>query len=234
MHLRVYLFFISVITLLSACTESIVEPDDLGFDYFPLEQGRWITYQVDSVVHDHALNIHNHFSFQVKEVVDSAFIDNEGETAYRMERFKRPDDSFPWTLSDVWTIKRNNARAERVEENIRTIRLTFPIREGKTWDFNAENTNDIWQSEILTTEASFAIDENEFDDVCEVSYRQNLNLADAEICTGIYARDIGLIYFRLDTVRFNTFPFFGGEDWEDEDIDIGREIEMQYLDHGIE
>jgi len=234
MHLRVLIFFSVFVLLLSACKQEVTEPEDIGYDYFPLIQGHWISYQVDSVVHDAALGIHDYFTYQVKELVDSSFVDNEGETAFRMERFKRADESYSWALSDIWTIKRNNARAERVEENVRTIRLAFPAREGKSWDYNAENTNDLWDSEIISTNVSFALNENQFDDVCEVSYRQNPNAAIAEICNGVYAKDIGLVYFRLDTVVFANFPFTGGENWMDEDIKLGREFEMRYLDHGIE
>ena len=177
MHLRVFSIFVSIILLIISCKQEVAEPEDIGYEYFPLKQGHWISYQVDSIVHDAALNVHNHFSYQVKELVDSSFIDNEGETAFRIERFKRPDESFPWTLSDVWSTKRNNARAERVEENVRTVRLAFPAREGKSWDYNAENTNDIWESEIVTTNASFSVEGNDFDDVCEVSIiNQRLSL----------------------------------------------------------
>lgn len=233
MQLRVFIFFISMTLLVTACKNEVAEPDDIGYDYFPLVQGHWISYQVDSVAHDNALGIHDHFNYQVKELVDSSFIDNEGETAYRMERYKRADETFPWTLSDVWTIKRNNSRAEKVEENVRTIRLAFPANEGLTWDYNAENINDFWESEILSAGDSYSIEGNEFADVCQVSIVDSPSLIEATIGEAVYARNVGLVYFRLDDVRFLGFVPDGTQ-WEDQDVSTGIEFEMRYLDHGVE
>ncbi|MEM7163258.1 MAG: hypothetical protein AAF487_12550 [Bacteroidota bacterium] len=234
MRSQVTYFFFAWSILLIACSRTVVEPENPGYDYFPLEEGNWIAYQVDSTVHDDDLGIHESFTYQVKELVDSAFTDNEGEQAFMLKRFKRATDTLPWVLSDVWTTKRNAFRAERVEENVRLIRLVFPARPDKEWNTNAENTREEWESEIVEVGNSSSIDGNSFQDVCEVLIHENLNAIEGEIAEAIYARDIGLIYFRLDTVRFNGFYPGIGQNWSDSLIDIGREFEMRYLEHGVE
>ena len=226
-------FVLVLLLVLFSCSEDVQEPENVGYEYFPLKMGNWISYQVDSVVHDDPSGIHDRYTYQVKELVDSSFIDNEGELAYILKRFKRPDESFPWVLSDVWTTKRNNSRAEKVEENMRYVRLTFPVREQKSWDTNAENTHEMWDSEVVGVNNLFTINGEVFEDVCEVSMIDSKSAIDVKCGVQIYAADIGLVYYQLDTLDFNTFIDVENG-WADSLIQFGREFKMVYLDHGVE
>lgn len=235
MQFRLTLFILTLIVIsFNACKSDVIEPLDPGYDYFPLEIGHWVSYQVDSVVHDDAVGIHDHYSFQVKELVESSFVDNEGDLAYRIERFKRSSDSLEWSLSDIWTTKRTNTLAERVEENVRYTRLVFPTRIGKEWDNNASNVHEVWDSEILGVANLYDNGTTVFDDVCEVSVINNFSAVDADIGQQVYAKGIGLVFHRLDTVEFSYFPYPIGVQWVDSSISVGREYKMIYLEHGVE
>jgi len=43
----------------------------------------------------------------------------------------------PWLLKNVWYSVKTDKNVERVEENIRYIKLIFPIRNNAKWDGNA-------------------------------------------------------------------------------------------------
>ena len=230
---RLFIFIFTTAFIFS-CKSDVSPPEDSGYDYFPLEIGHWISYQVDSVVHDDLVGIHNHFSYQVKELIESSFTDIEGDTAFRIERYKRNSDTLEWTLSDIWTTKRTNTLAEKVEEDVRYVRLAFPTRLNKTWDNNAMNTHEEWESEILGVQNVYDNGVVVFDDVCEVSIVNDPNAITVDLGQQIYAKGIGLIYHRLDSVVFNVFPFLGGINWVDADIDTGREFQMTYIEHGVE
>jgi hypothetical protein len=113
--------------------------------YFPLETGNWVEYEVDSVVHYDSDDFYNvdtaigNFHFYLREVVDSSFTDGEDETAYLINRYKREYDSLPWELINVWSAKVDNYSAQRVEDNVRFLRLEFPLNSSADWNGNAYN-----------------------------------------------------------------------------------------------
>ncbi|MFM7217491.1 MAG: hypothetical protein ACKO1U_05685 [Bacteroidota bacterium] len=138
-------FFVAV--CLTACKEETVIPDAYQSDreYFPLTPGSWIEYAVDSIVHiendpepckDSVLR----YSFFLREEVDTPFIDGQGDLAYRIMRYKRSDTLQPWTFSGLWSSKKTDQAAQRVEDNVRIVKLSFPFDRRSSWNGNAYNT----------------------------------------------------------------------------------------------
>ena len=74
--------------------------------------------------------------YQVKEELDSTFIDDTGNQAYRIERSRRNDTASFWTITDIWYCNLTSSTAEKVEENLRFIKLSFPMFKNKTWAGN--------------------------------------------------------------------------------------------------
>ena len=62
-----------------------------------------------------------------------------------VKRYYRPAANMPWILGDVWTQKRTTNTAERVEENVRFIKMEFPVKDGGTWQGNAYNMLGDWE-----------------------------------------------------------------------------------------
>ena len=65
-----------------SCKKSSVSPPVIDESYFPLETGKYIVYDVDSVVYSNFSNSTDSFSFQIMEYIDSSYIDASHETAY--------------------------------------------------------------------------------------------------------------------------------------------------------
>ena len=57
----------------------------------------------------------------------------------RIERFKSLDLS-KWEIQKVWTAHKNNYQVEEQMDNIREVKLTFPIDRNAIWDGNAVNS----------------------------------------------------------------------------------------------
>lgn len=133
-----------IMLVVSSCkkNDTPIEPPS-SYDYFPTRTGHWVIYDVDSIVHrDNDGNTDDsvdYFVFQIKELITGTFTDGEGRPTQRLERYHRPNDSADWVLTEVWTQTLVTNRAERVEDNIRYIRLAFPINSTITWDGNAFN-----------------------------------------------------------------------------------------------
>ena len=83
-----------LISLLSiswiACKKATIEqPPDFGFDYFPIDVGRYNVYQVDSVVYNIPFDTIYRYSFQVKELNETVYNDSEEKETVRLVRFYR-------------------------------------------------------------------------------------------------------------------------------------------------
>ena len=76
------------------------------------------------------------------------YIDDNDKEVIRIERYYRDTDTNSWVIKDVWHAQIVNATAQKIEENIRYIKLVFPSEIGKSWDGNAFNTIDYQEYEI--------------------------------------------------------------------------------------
>jgi len=125
----------------AGCNKDEPEAVDLGYGYFPRTVGTWIEYQVDSSWRDEELGLADTVSYRLKEKVVEAYIDPAGRTAYRIHRFiLNADDQ--WVIRDVWTSIADGYYAEVTEENIRRLKMSFPVDNGRKWDLNIYNTED--------------------------------------------------------------------------------------------
>lgn len=137
-----WLIIILFMVLFSSCKKETGEPVDMGYTYFPANTGHWVIYDVDSLHYNDFTATIDSFHFQLKEYTESVFMDNSVRKSQRLERYIRLADTVAWTIRDVWYETLTVSCAERVEENIRLVKLIFPIRESHEWDGNTYNTLD--------------------------------------------------------------------------------------------
>jgi hypothetical protein len=180
---------------------------DEGYNYFPVEIGRYVIYDVDSIVHNDFTQTVDTFKYQVKEYFESSFSDNSGRSTLRIERYKKsyndtlPYSLVPWTLSDVWKANRTNTTAEKVEEDVRYVKLSFPVEEEKTWNGNVYNTlgeQDFTYEDIDTRRT---IGNIVFDSTLFVEQENSENLIEKKYYVEIYGKNVGLIYKEIVDVR---------------------------------
>ncbi len=121
-----------------------IKPTSVTMNYISNDVGKWIVYDVDSIYHlDNDSNTDNNvdtFHFQIKEVIDSMGIDGENQPIQNLTRYKRQNDTLPWNFLVRWTAKITATSYQKVEDNIRYIKLGFPITNSEQWDGNAFNT----------------------------------------------------------------------------------------------
>ena len=144
---------------------------NLGYTYFPVRVGEELIYDVDSVYHDPFFGTTSYVHYQIREVVDSVFNDNQGRPTMRIERYRNDSSaSFPnWIIYNVWTANRTATTAERFENNIRYVKLIFPVQQGKTWDGNSMNVYDEQDYELTYAHQPEAINSLSFDSVAMVT-----------------------------------------------------------------
>lgn len=202
-------------------SDDYVEPD-LGHDYAGLELGKYVVYDVDSFFHDDFNATIDTSIFQIKEVVDSEITDLEGEEAFKIIRYRRDSVAGSWRIVDVWSSKITRTNFQKAEENIKYVKLIFPVKSDKTWNGNAMNNSGTMQYEYTTVDNAEAIGGISLSLVLTVSQHENLNLIDQELFEEKYAKGIGMVYKkRKDLTRKSLSAPWSGYD-----------VTMTLLDYG--
>ena len=176
---------------------------DAGYDYFPLKTGHTIIYDVDSIVYDdffQPVRIDT-FRFQVKEVVESVFVDGQGREAWRLERYKKSSDTTDFVIQQVWTAVRTATTAEKVEENYRYIKLTFPVKENKSWDGNSYNNLAYQEYKYSGINEPAQINNQYFEETVRVIQGDDENLIEKYYAEERYARNVGMVYKEITDVK---------------------------------
>lgn len=173
---------------------------DMGYSYFPNQVGNYVVYDVDSFFYNDFTDHIDTFKFQLKEKIESVFLDNEGRSTLRIERYVRfynpaiPYPSIPWKLRDVWTANRTTTTAEKVEENVRYTKLAFPVTTKSSWNGNAQNTTTPIDYSYLFVDLPRTVGSIRFDSVLQVDQQDELTVVSKKFYIEKYARNVGLVF----------------------------------------
>lgn len=135
--IKLVFYFLLFTFYLSSCkkTESYNSPSIA--DYNPLQTGKYITYQLDSLVYLAFGTRDTTISYQVKYLTDSLITDNLGRPAYRIFRFIRKNENQSWTSDATFMAINTGNNLEFIENNLRYIKLQLPIKNGFSWKGNS-------------------------------------------------------------------------------------------------
>ncbi|MGD0711475.1 MAG: hypothetical protein ABR968_09895 [Bacteroidales bacterium] len=224
-----YIISLLIILLIAyySCKRETITPVDVGYGYFPTNVGHWVLYQVDSTHYDSfSHGKATHFHYQIKELIQSTFLDLSNRTTQRIERYETMD-TIPIFLKDVWVSNLTNIDAEKVEENIRYIKLVFPVTGSQTWNGNAYNTFEAQDYQYANVNVPYTINGLSFDSTVTVIQDTVFNLIEDLNEYEIYAKHVGLIYKRYRNV--GLFPdinhpdsIIGGVDYSYKIISFGN------------
>lgn len=191
----IFFVFIVSITIVS-CRKDDTTRNNIftGKSYFPLQTGNEIIYQITEINIDKASAIYDTVLYQIKERVDSIFVDAGGKQTYRIERYQRQDSLCQWIIKDVWTTQITDLNVQKTEENIRYVKLVFPAEVGQVWGGNVYNDLEPQDYQILTTNVAEAFNLFLFDSVLTVEQRNEESLISKEYAVEKFANGIGLVY----------------------------------------
>lgn len=195
------LFFVS-------CKKTTEElQTDLISDYAPLVVGKYITYQLDSLVFINFNSVSTVRSYQAKYQVDAQITDNLNRPAFRIVRYIRKAAGDTFVPDATFMATNTGSSFEFVENNQRFIKLRIPIRDDYSWkgnvfidtysinsDFRFLDDWDYTYSNVGLVENGLeTITVNQRDEV--IGNPSDLN-SYSEVNTGMekYAKGIGLVY----------------------------------------
>jgi len=170
-------------------------------NYFPLEKGRYWIYKVDSFYYnDFTLSIDT-FSFELKEFIESEIKDDKGNTSYRLERYYRNNSAENWTLKRVWQAALLKNSALKTEENIKYVKMLFPIKLNLKWNGNAYNSLGEFNFEYTDINKPSKFGNLQFDSVSTVLLKADTSLISLENHTEQYATNVGLVKKRITSLQ---------------------------------
>ena len=220
--MRFFLFISTIFIFTTSCLKPTYNNPDFQYEYFPIEIGSWLEYEVVDITHTSSGS--DTLNYFLKEVKTNEFIDNEGEVSQRLERYWKFEINDEYVVKDIWYSKITNTTAEKVEENKRYTKLIFPIKFGAYWDGNAYNSFVEWEYEYDSINEPYMINGISFDSTLKVVQRDVLTAVEYEDCHEIYAKHVGMIYKKFIVLNINLFNIL--------DINEGSELEMRLIDFG--
>ncbi len=189
---------------------------DYLYDYAPVNKGHYVIYDVDSIVYNFVQpSIQNvdTIRYQVKELIADTFYDNLSRVSYRLELYRRPNSSVAFSDIDrVWYSYISKNTYERVEDDLRFIKLVFPPITGQTWSGNqylpaTDTTKDVYQAyagwtyTYTSVNVPTTVNGQSFDSTLVVTGVNNENLVDKKLSRETYARHVGLIYKEWEKIN---------------------------------
>lgn len=233
MKLKQIIGFLVFTFLLTHCETEDTFQVDYKYGYFPTQIGKWAVYDVDSLAYNNfydPVRIDT-YRFQIKEIIESNFTDDEGRKAQRIVRYKRSNSSEDWQINRAWHQLLTKRKAERIEENVRYIKLIFPPVVGATWkgnsyidfddSYDCEFLDTDWDYEYLEVDVPKTIGDHIFDSTLTVQNIDEENFVCKTFWQEIYAKNIGLV--KKEVIRLHD------DDITDRTIPIELRAEEGYL-----
>jgi len=227
--------------ILSSCYDEDLSGSDLGYSYFPIEIGIYVTYQVDSAWRDDIIGPigSGQASYVLRDINQSTFMDEEGREAIRVERQMQSGSN--WSIKDVWSRVTTVDFSEQNEENVIFVKHNFPVLEDKTWDghiratpqsiqeyYGQANIPTDWNYTYESVDEPYTINGFTFDStVTVIQIDRPVVFGVAVYAKEVYAKHVGMIHKKLTVYNIQqnaSNPAI---------IDsIGYDFEMSVIDYG--
>ena len=217
------LLLLGVIATIVACKKT---PDPIfHFEYFGLQEGRYVIYDAMEVTHDADSDIHDTVEYQLKTIWKDIYIDNEGREGREFHRYVRNNPGDTWVLKDVWYGLFDGIRGELVEENKRVVKLVFAPTLEKEWDANAYNMEEPLECFYTDIHDPITVGATSFDSTLIVEQDEYYTLLDTIRKYEVYAKGIGLVkkYYRDEFYQFG-----------DPEVVLGKDIFYNFISTGVE
>ena len=199
-----FLLFPVLLFGISSCKKDNSEEEPYkGKNYFPVNTGHELIYEVDLITKSNFTGLWDSAHFQIKEVIAGTYLDNEGRETQRIERFIKNDTTPDWTIYKVWASNLLTSTGQRVEDNIRYIKLYFPQYKDKNWDGNVQNTLGTRYYKYTDLHVPLTMGSLTFDSTCTVLQYEDTTLINSNFYQEKYATNVGMIYRINRDISYN-------------------------------
>ncbi len=240
---RALLLLLVLAAFVAGCENKYKDPDPvaMGYDYYPLEKGQYRVYDVRDIRYNNKQKFTQ--QFQLRERVDTSFVDQTGQLVYKIIRSIRPNAQSAWLDDSVMTVAKRPNMVILTKDNTRYIKMVFPVRNGLEFIGDLYNTRTVSEGdarkvrnskEVYIFEAVGEPFEHE-----DKSYPNTATVVQGLLVTGqdddnrfeVYADGIGMVYRLFRRLKYESCKAEDGCDGT-VDIDNGHEREEVLIEHG--
>ena len=186
-------------------------------ELYPLQVGKVFYYRLDSTVVASNKQQLLKRSYNAKDSIESQYLDNTGRKTFRIFRYLRDtltpiSNNSNWKFTFTYRATFDTNRVEYVDNNLRFVTLTNPVKEGSQWKgtqyintgFLAPYTfYDGWNFEYQNVGQGYTVKKGTIPDTYTV-FQQDItspnipfntaNFQTKDYSIEVYAKGIGLIY----------------------------------------
>jgi len=195
-------FIILFLIIISSCKPINYINENYHSKYFPIELNQEKEFLVTNI--NHSSFGKDTVTYYLKEVISEKFLNLEGDSAYRIERFWKIDSIDNYEIKDIWVANKSLNFAQLVEENIRFTKLIFPFDVNVVWDGNAFNNQQSQEYRIESINIPYNVNGLSFDSSITVIQNYKSNLLEYENSKEIYVIGVGLVYKEEIEVLINS------------------------------
>lgn len=217
---------------------------DFHYGYFPVQVGKYLTYSLDSLIYlDYNGTVEDHH-YTVRDVYESEFSDNLGRPSYLVTRYILDTLTLGWDPNITYYITPSSTRIEDIEQNLRFVKLVFPVQLNYSWagnEYIAPDPNaglqylDGWTYTYTGVDIADTVGTTVYDSTATV-----LEADDSASIQGyafrlysreVYARNIGLVYRHFIHWEQQCSGYDQNGNCQGLDPRNGVEVTMELLDH---
>lgn len=196
----------------SGCEEEqeLAEPVPYFSDYVTISKGTTWSYTVDSLAYSDFDEDNKIDTFQyiieneILKLIDSSGDIREYEA---IRHYKKTDSSTPYQ-SVKYKIEKTQEQYRVFTNNRKTIKMTFPVRKGKSWDANAFNAQPEQTYRYRKVHAPFSNQGMQYDSTLTIVQEDEGSLISRNFSQEIYRLGAGMVFKeKLDLeVRDTAIP----------------------------
>jgi len=260
MPLRLSLILLLSLMVVTSCKKTINFTKTASYSgaltdfWMPLQIGKYVTYRMDSLNFYYYGQLDTITSYLAKDSVSDTLTDASGNLNYLVVRYLSDTLGDSWTPNETYMVTASTQNIELTEQNLRFIKLAWPIDVGASWggndylpydpyeDYFAYNYQDNidmsgWTfnyasvNQAYTTPAGSSFDSTI--SVLDVNDSLNVPLSNPNVPASrtywweTYAKHIGLVYRSTQMWEYQPPT----PDGTQAGYKIGFELNMYIVDH---
>ncbi len=131
------LLLIALVVTIFSCKKSTSFSGNAADYFIPLQVGKYAIYRLDSLNFYFYGQLDTTTSYWAKDSVESSYIDASGQTAWLVTRYMSDTLGSFWTPGQTYIVNSTSRNLQMTEDNLRFIKLSYPVEEGSSWNGNA-------------------------------------------------------------------------------------------------
>jgi len=208
-----HIFFISIVLLMfPGCNKDREVIINSYTDYFPLRNGSYLVWWVDSIRHNSFTGTIDTFHFWIKDVVREPYSDNEGRPGIIVDRYIKYADTSQWQVFKVYYYITASTYLMMNYDNVSLVKMVSPVEQGKTWNLNEFNSRNAATAGYEKVGGDTTLGNTTYRDIVVVREKNKVNAIQKSIARTLYARNIGPIY--IEEIEMEMVYVGGSYFWD--------------------